>query len=167
MDGFWNNFQGMFLAWPYQNCSNCSTLQNKIATRAKNRTTFKQLLILNGLKDFAWVTLYQNCSNYSNPLDKMTTRAKNRRTYKMTSPSKWLTDFENFTKMFVGSLSTKIAQTLHSTLYYLPFHLYSMDQVSDPGPSVPSCLLLYPPSEYNWSFQRTYGPATALSEEQG
>ena len=35
--------------------------------------------------------------------------------------------------MFFASPSTKIAQTIHSTFYYLPFHLYNMDQVSDQG----------------------------------
>ena len=60
----------------------------------------------------------------------------------MTSPPRWLDGFWNyFTEMFLGSLSAKIAQTLCSTLYYLPFHFYNMDQVSDPGPSWPSCLM--------------------------
>ena len=36
--------------------------------------------------------------------------------YKTTSPPKWLTDFENFAKMFLWSLSTKIAQTLRHHL---------------------------------------------------
>ena len=47
----------MFLAWHYQNWWNYSTPQNKMATRAKNRKTFKQLLILNGWKDCVKILL--------------------------------------------------------------------------------------------------------------
>ena len=56
----------------------------------------------------------------------MATKAKNRKTYKTTSPPKWLMDFENFTKMFIGSLSTKIAQTrlLHLILLTISFVHY-------------------------------------------
>ena len=80
-----------------------------MATRAKNRKTFKQLLILNRWKDFEIIS--QGCClgdplpkllTWFTPLDKMATRAKNRKTYKTTTPSKWLTDFENFTKMLTG-----------------------------------------------------------------
>ena len=42
----------MFLVTLYQNCSNCSAPLNKMATRAQNRKTFKQLLLLNGWTDF-------------------------------------------------------------------------------------------------------------------
>ena len=36
----------------YQNCSNCSASSNKMAARAKNRKTFKRLLLLNQKMDF-------------------------------------------------------------------------------------------------------------------
>ena len=36
----------------YQNCSNGSALLNKMAARAKNRKTFKGLLLLNQKMDF-------------------------------------------------------------------------------------------------------------------
>ena len=36
----------------YQNCSNRSSPMNKMAARAKNRKTFKQLLLLNQKMDF-------------------------------------------------------------------------------------------------------------------
>ena len=36
----------------YQNCSNRSALLNKMAARAKNRKTFKRLLLLNQKMDF-------------------------------------------------------------------------------------------------------------------
>ena len=90
MAGFWKNFTGMFLGWFYQNCSNCSNVLNKIATRAKNRKTFRMTSLLIGWMDFEIIS--QKCS--------------------------------------LGH---------RSTLYYLPFHLYSMDQVRNPGPSWPSC----------------------------
>ena len=58
----------------YQNCSNRLALFNKMATRAKNRKTFKRLLLLNQRMDFEIimqecflgdVTPYQTCSNRS------------------------------------------------------------------------------------------------------
>ena len=36
----------------YQNCSNCSAQLNKMATRAKNRKTIKQLLFLQQWMEF-------------------------------------------------------------------------------------------------------------------
>ena len=76
----------------YQNCSNSSAQLNKMATRAKNRKTFKRLLLLNQKMDFEiiiqecflvdrnvfWVTLYQNFSKDSAKWNKMATRAVNR-----------------------------------------------------------------------------------------
>ena len=69
----------------YQNCSNSSAPLNKMAARAKNRKTFKQLLLLNQRMDFEiiiqecfLVTLYQNRSNNSATLNKMAARAINR-----------------------------------------------------------------------------------------
>ena len=66
-------------------CSNRSAPLNKMATRAKNRKTFKRLLLLNQKMDFeiiiqecSWVTLYQNCLNDSATWNKMAARAINR-----------------------------------------------------------------------------------------
>ena len=59
------------------------------------------------------VTLYQNCQNGSAPLNKMAARLKNRKKHNMTSPPRPLTQFQNnFTGMFLGWPSTKIAQTV-------------------------------------------------------
>ena len=76
----------------YQNCSNRSTLLNKMATRAKNRITFKRLLHLNQKMDFAIIIQechlgdpFQNWSNDSASLNKMVTRAINRNKLLTTS----------------------------------------------------------------------------------
>ena len=78
----------------YQRCSNRSASVNKMATRAKNRKTFKRLLLLNQYMDFeiivqdvSWVTLYQNCSNGSASLNKMAARAIKRNKL-LTTPAK-------------------------------------------------------------------------------
>ena len=65
----------------YQNCSKRSAPLDKMA--AKNRKTFKGLLLRNQKMDFeiiihSWVTLYQNCSKNSATLNKMAARAINR-----------------------------------------------------------------------------------------
>ena len=85
----------------YQNCSNGSAPLNKMAARAKNRKTFKQLLLLNQKLDFE-ISLQecfmgdplQNCSNDSTMLNKMAARAKNRKTFKQLLLLNWWTDFE-------------------------------------------------------------------------
>ena len=76
----------------HQNCSNRSATLNKMATRAKNRKTFKRLLLLNQKMDFEIIiqecslgTLYQNCSNDSAMLNKMAARAINRNKLLTTS----------------------------------------------------------------------------------
>ena len=55
----------------YQNCSNRSALLNKMAARAKNRKTFKQLLLLNQKMDF--VIIIQECI-LGDPLPKLLKR---------------------------------------------------------------------------------------------
>ena len=80
----------------YQNCSNRSAPLNKMAARAKNRKTFKRLLLLNQKMDFkiiiqenvSWVTLFQNCSKNSGTLNKMAARAINRNKLLTTSSAK-------------------------------------------------------------------------------
>ena len=52
----------------YQNCSYSSALLNKMAARAKNRKTFKQLLLLNQRMDFE--IIFQDCF-LGDPLPKM------------------------------------------------------------------------------------------------
>ena len=52
----------------YQNCSNRSAPLNKMATRAKNRKTFKRLLLLNRFIDFE--IIIQECS-LGDPLPKL------------------------------------------------------------------------------------------------
>ena len=76
----------------YQYWSNCSTPLNKMAARAKNRKTFKRLLLLNQKMDFeiiipngSWVTLYQNCSKDFATLNKMAARTINRNKLLTTS----------------------------------------------------------------------------------
>ena len=83
----------------YQNWSNRFAPLNKMATRAKNRKTFKQLL-LNQKMDFeilyrtvSWVTLYQNCSNDSDTLNKMAARAMNRNKLLTTSSAELVDRF--------------------------------------------------------------------------
>ena len=80
----------------HQNCSNRSAPLNKMAARAKNRKTFKQLPLLNQKMDFEIIIqewflgdpLYQNYSNNSAILKKMATRAINRNKLLMTSSAK-------------------------------------------------------------------------------
>ena len=79
----------------YQNWLNRSSLLNKMAARAKNRKTFKLLLLLNQKMDFeiiyrnvSWVTLYQNCINDSATLNKMAARAINKNKLLTTSSAK-------------------------------------------------------------------------------
>ena len=62
---------------------------NKMAARAKNRKTFKWLLLLNKCIDFEIILQegslsdpLQNCSNRSTPLNKMAARVENRKTFK-------------------------------------------------------------------------------------
>ena len=69
----------------YQNCSNRLAPLNKMAARAKNRKTFKQLLLLNQRMDFEIIIQecflgdpLPNCSNHSPTLNKMAARAINR-----------------------------------------------------------------------------------------
>ena len=79
----------------HQNCSNRSAQLNKMATRAKSRKTFKQLLLLNQKLDFE-ISIQkcflgdplQNFSNDSAPLNKMAARAINRNKLLMTSSAK-------------------------------------------------------------------------------
>ena len=54
-----------------QNCSNRSALLNKMATRAKNRKTFKRLLLLNQKMDFE--IIIQECF-LGDPLPKLLKR---------------------------------------------------------------------------------------------
>ena len=80
----------------YQNCSNRSALLNKMAARAKNRKTFKRLLLLNQKMDFEIIIqecflgdpLPQNCSKNSATLNKMAARAINRNKLLTTSSAK-------------------------------------------------------------------------------
>ena len=79
----------------YQNYSNRSAPLNKMAARAKNRKTFKRLLLLNQLMAFEIILqecslgdLYQNCSNSSATLNKMAARAINRNKLLTTSSAK-------------------------------------------------------------------------------
>ena len=79
----------------HQKCSNRSAPLNKMAARAKNRKTFKRLLLLNQKMDFKiiiqkipWVTLFQNCSKNSATLNKMAARAINRNKLLTTSSAK-------------------------------------------------------------------------------
>ena len=78
----------------HQNCSNRSALLNKMAARAKNRKTFKRLL-LNQKMDFE--IIIQECYlgyplpkllKNSAPLNKMATRAINRNKLLMISAAK-------------------------------------------------------------------------------
>ena len=52
----------------YQNCSNRFALSNKMAARAKNRKTFKRLLLLNQKMDFE--IIIQECF-LGDPLPKL------------------------------------------------------------------------------------------------
>ena len=79
----------------YQNCSNRSAPWNKMAARAKNRKTFKRLLLLNQKMDFE--IIIQKCS-LGDPLPKllkefryvkkMAARAINRKKLLTTSTAK-------------------------------------------------------------------------------
>ena len=104
----------------YQNCSNRSAPLNKMAARAKNRKTFKRLLLLNQKMDFE--IIIQECF-LGDPLpklfkrfryvEKMAARAINRNKLLTTSSAKSVDSFSNnFTGMFLRRLSTKIAQTV-------------------------------------------------------
>ena len=84
----------------YQNCSNRSAPLNKMAASAKNRKTFKQLLLLNQKMDFeiiiqecSLVTLYQTCSKDSATLNKMAATAINRNKLLKTSSAKSVDSF--------------------------------------------------------------------------
>ena len=79
----------------YQNCSNGSAPLNKMAARAKNRKTFKRLLLLNRCTDF--VIISQKCSlasplpkllKWLTALNKMAARAINRNKLLPTSSAK-------------------------------------------------------------------------------
>ena len=77
------------------NCSNRSATLNKMAARAKNRKTFKRLLLLNQKMDFEIIIqecslgdLYQNCSKNFATLNKMAARAINRNKLLTTSSAK-------------------------------------------------------------------------------
>ena len=79
----------------YQNCSNRSAPLNKMAARAKNRKTFKRLLLLYQRMDFEIIIQkcflgapLQNCSNDSATLNKMAARATNRNKLLTTSSAK-------------------------------------------------------------------------------
>ena len=75
----------------YQNCSNRSAPLNKMAARAKNRKTFKQILLLNQKMDFEIVIqecflgdLLPKLLKDSTVLNKMAARAINRNKLLMT-----------------------------------------------------------------------------------
>ena len=79
----------------YQNCSNRSAPLNKMAARAKNRKTFKRLLLLNQKMAFEIIVqecflgdLLPNCSKNSATLNKMAARAINRNMLLITSSAK-------------------------------------------------------------------------------
>ena len=79
----------------YQNCSNRSAPLNKMAARAKNRKTFKRLLLLNQKMDFEIIIQecflgdpLQKCSKNSSTLNKMAARAINRNMLLTTSSAK-------------------------------------------------------------------------------
>ena len=84
----------------YQKCTNHSAPLNKMATRAKNRKTFKQLLLLNQKMDFE--IMAQECffgdplpklSNDSATLNKMAASAINRHKILTTSYAKLVDRF--------------------------------------------------------------------------
>ena len=79
----------------YQNCSNRSAPLNKMAARAKNRKTFKRLLLLNQKMDFEIIIQecflgdpLPHCSKNYAPLNKMAARAINRNMLLTTSSAK-------------------------------------------------------------------------------
>ena len=81
----------------YQNCSNRSAPMNKMAARAKNRKTFKQLLLLNQKMDFE--IIIQECflgdflPKLLKELNKMAARAIDRNMLLMTSSAKSVNRF--------------------------------------------------------------------------
>ena len=76
----------------YQNCSNRSAPLNKMAARAKNRKTFKQLLFLNQKMDFE--IIIQECFlGDPLPLNKMAAGAINRNKLLTTSSAKLVDRF--------------------------------------------------------------------------
>ena len=104
----------------HQNCSNRSAPLNKMAAIAKNRKTFKRLLLLNQKMDFE--IIIQECF-LGDPLPKLLKRFHsvkqngrqgiNRNKLLTTSSAKLMVKFlNNFTGMFLRRLSTKIAQTV-------------------------------------------------------
>ena len=79
----------------HQKCSNRSATLNKMAARAKNRKTFKRLLLLNQKMDFEIIIQecslgdpLPKCSNDSAMLNKMAARAINRNKFLTTSSAK-------------------------------------------------------------------------------
>ena len=85
----------------YQNCSNRSAPLNKMAARAKNRKTFKQLLFLNQCIDFE--IMIQECSLDDCPLKLLKPfryveqdgrQSKNRKTFKQLLLLNQEMDFE-------------------------------------------------------------------------
>ena len=93
----------------YQNCSNRSALLNKMAARAKNRKTFKRLLLLNQKMDLEIIIQLcflgdplPNCSKIFATLNKMAARAINRNMLLTTSSAKSVDRFwNNVTGMFL------------------------------------------------------------------
>ena len=92
----------------YQNCSNRSAPLNKMAAIAKNRKTFKQLLLLNQKMDFE--IILQECFLgdplpkllNSATLNKIAARAINRNKLLRTYSAKSVDRFrDNFTGMFL------------------------------------------------------------------
>ena len=93
----------------HQNCSNGSASLNKMAARAKNRKTFKQLLLLNQKTDFE--INIQECFlgdslakllKRFRYVNKMATRAINRNNILTTSSAKLVDRFGSyFTGMFL------------------------------------------------------------------
>ena len=95
MNGFWNNFIGMFFGWPSIKIAKMVSLrwtklspELKIEKKKKQKkTTFKRHLLLGQWPDFKIIS--QNCSlgdplpnflNGSAPLNKMAIKAKTRKT---------------------------------------------------------------------------------------
>ena len=119
LNGFWNNFTGRFVGWPSTKIAQTVLLHwSRWPPELKIEKKFKWLLLLNQKMDFeiihrnvSWVTLYQNCSNDSATLNKMATRAINRNKLLTISSAKPVYRvWNNFTEMFLGLPSTKIAQ---------------------------------------------------------
>ena len=104
----------------HQNCSNRSATLNKMAARAKNRKTFKQLLLLNQKMDFEIIihecTLGDPLPKLLKPfrLNKMAARAKKRKNFKRLLLLNQKMDFEIIIqKCSLGDPLPKLLKEFH------------------------------------------------------